>query len=495
MNALGLRGACPGLSAPMQTGDGLLVRLMPAAPVPLDAMAGFCEAARRHGNGTIEVSARGSLQVRGLTPHSAPLFASAVAELGIAAQEGVPVIAGFDVTGADLASPVKDDAVGMGPGDVAADLRRAIANAGLTLPPKVSVVVDGEGGLHLDAVTADVRLRAAQSSRGPQFGMPGFYLGVGGDGASAVWLGTVAAADVAHPVLGLLRMIAARGVRAAEILRTEGVEAFAAVAAALVAPASAPPRRMPAEMIGLHSRPDGTISAGIGLAFGHTHADALAEIVRLAATGGARAVWPLPDRALLLIGASAPDALKITLAAQQLGFVVHADDPRRRIAACPGAPACLSGLIPARAVALALAPLLASIGAGSRGPFAAPSAVVEEGPGGGSAGRSTQVHHGTPRSPQSLGETVAALLRHELAHTAVDQVIGERRDIALHISGCPKGCAHPMPAALTVVGTPRGCGVVHHGCACETPRHYLDPANLSAGIGQPATQTGEAAHG
>jgi precorrin-3B synthase len=492
MTALGLRGACPGLSAPMQTGDGLLVRLMPAAPIPLDAMAGFCEAARRHGNGTIEISARGSLQVRGLTPCSAPLFASAVAELGIAVHAGVPVIVGFDVTGADLlASHVKDDGVGVGPLDVAADLRRAIDNAELTLPPKVSVVVDGGGGLHLDAVTADVRLRAAQSR--PRFGTLRFYLGVGGDGASAVWLGRVAAADVAHPVLGLLRIIAARGVRAAEIVRTEGVEAFSSVAAALIGPASAPPRRMPAEMIGLHSGLDGTISAGIGLAFGHTHADALAEILRLAATGGARAVWPLPDRALLLIGACAPDALKITVAAHELGFVVQADDPRRRIAACPGAPACLSGLIPARALALALAPLLAPIGARSPTPFP----TVEEGPDGGPTSWSTHVPRGsTPtRSPQSGGEKFAALLRHQLAHSAVEQVIGQRRDIALHISGCAKGCAHPMPAALTLVGTPRGCGVVHHGCACGTPRHYLDPANLSDGIGRLATQTGEAAHG
>jgi precorrin-3B synthase len=494
MNALGLRGACPGLSAPMQTGDGLLVRLMPAAPIPLDAMARFCEAARRHGNGTVEVSARGSLQVRGLTPRSAPLFASAVAELGIAAHEGVPVIAGFDATGADrLASHVKNDGVGVGPADVAADLRRAIANAGLTLPPKVSVVVDGGGGLHLDAVTADVRLRAAQSSRLPRSGTLRFYLGVGGDDVSAVWLGTVAAADVADPVLDLLRIIAARGVRAAEIARTEGVEAFACVAATLIGPASAPPRRMPAEMIGLHPGLDGTISVGIGLAFGHTHADPLAEILRLAATGGARAVWPLPDRALLLIGASAPDALKIMVTAHELGFVVQADDPRRRIAACPGAPACLSGLIPARALALALAPLLASIGAGSP----TPSPMVEEGEDGGAASWRTRVPPGSnrTRSPQSGGEKFAALLRHQLAHTAVEQVIGRGRGIALHISGCPKGCAHPMPAALTLVGTPRGCGVVHHGRACGTPRHYLDPANLSDGIGRPATQTGEAAHG
>src|SRR5262252_7726152 len=117
MSAPHVRGICPGLSVPMPTGDGLLVRLMPTAPVHLDAMIGFCEAARRHGNGTIEISTRGSLQVRGLTPRSAPLFASALAELGIAAHEGVPVIGSFDLQG------------GVNTADVTAALRRVIADA------------------------------------------------------------------------------------------------------------------------------------------------------------------------------------------------------------------------------------------------------------------------------------------------------------------------------------------------------------------------------
>ena len=47
--------------------------------MPLDAFVGLCAAARRHGNGIMEVTARGSLQVRGLTPRSAPLFAAEVA--------------------------------------------------------------------------------------------------------------------------------------------------------------------------------------------------------------------------------------------------------------------------------------------------------------------------------------------------------------------------------------------------------------------------------
>jgi len=87
------RGACPRLSEPMQTGDGLLVRIVTAGPIPLDGFTRLCAIANEHGNGVMEISARGSLQVRGLTPLSAPLFAKDVASLDIELCEGVPVIA------------------------------------------------------------------------------------------------------------------------------------------------------------------------------------------------------------------------------------------------------------------------------------------------------------------------------------------------------------------------------------------------------------------
>jgi precorrin-3B synthase len=45
-------------------------------------------------------------------------------------------------------------------------------------------------------------------------------------------------------------------------------------------------------------------------------------------------------------------------AAARLGFIVEADDPRRRIVACPGSPSCASGLIAARTIAAELAPRL-----------------------------------------------------------------------------------------------------------------------------------------
>jgi precorrin-3B synthase len=448
MNASRRRGACPGLSAPIPTGDGLLVRLMPAEPVPLDAFVGFCEAARQHGNGTIEISARGSLQVRGLTPYSAPLFASAIAELGIVTHEGVPVIAGADpaIHRANIplaermdtrAKPAHDDSIQsentlVNIVDTAAELRRALADAGLVLSPKVSVLVDGGGPLHLDALSADIRLRAVGLSQQIRF-----CVGLGGDGASATWVGSIAPTDVVGTVLSLLAVIAAHGpaARAADILRAEGVGAFHTGLAAPIAPPSTPPQRMPAEMVGLHVAYDGTMAVGIGLSFGHSRADTLAELVRIAAGVGARAVRPAPDRAMLLNGVAAKDAVDLTTAAEQLGFVSHADDPRRRIAACPGTPACASGLISARALASALTPTLERF----------------LGPG--------------------------------------------RNGISVHISGCQKGCACPMPAALTLVGTPRGCGIVHNGAARATPGHYVDPADLAAEISRIAADTSEATHG
>ena len=48
------RGACPALSAPMKTGDGLLVRLNPVAGGLSPAqLIGLCEAAEAYGNGVV----------------------------------------------------------------------------------------------------------------------------------------------------------------------------------------------------------------------------------------------------------------------------------------------------------------------------------------------------------------------------------------------------------------------------------------------------------
>lgn len=417
MTAPHRRDACPGLSAPMPTGDGLLVRFMPTECIALDAFMAICAAARTHGNGAVEITARGSLQVRGLTPRSAPLLASAIAALDIAAVDGVPVIA----------DPLSDDPHAIiDSAGLAATLRRAVADARLVLAPKVSVVVDGGGRLHLDSLAADVRLRAIGVAQAPRL-----HLALGGDARSAIPLGSIAPDTAADVVVRLLGAIAAQGrkARAADVLRTDGIDAFHSIVDGRIAAASDLLPRPPAEAIGRHPLRDGAIAVGVALAFGHAHADALTQLARIAAMHRVRSVRPAPDRALLLIGVAKEDAATLATAAEGLGFVARADDPRRRIVACPGMPDCASGLIAARALATEIAPHLPS------------------------------------------------------------------RNETIHISGCAKGCAHPAPAALTVVGTERGCGIVRHGSARATPRYCIDAADLVAEVVRISADTSEAVHG
>ena len=90
MSAALRRGACPSLAAPMRTGDGWLARLSFTEGLTGAQLAGLAAVAARLGNGLIEVTARGSLQIRGLA-EGAPL-AAAVAPLGLPLAEGVPMV-------------------------------------------------------------------------------------------------------------------------------------------------------------------------------------------------------------------------------------------------------------------------------------------------------------------------------------------------------------------------------------------------------------------
>jgi precorrin-3B synthase len=381
------RGACPGLSAPMATGDGLLARLTPIGTIGLDAFAGLCAAARRHGNGAIEITARGSIQIRGLSANSSGPFAENIAPLDIAA-DGVPMIA--------------DPLAGLDPHEVidtsmvAADLRRALAPLADKLSPKVSVAVDGGGVLHLDALAADIRLRAGLWS-----GARCFHLAVGGDAATAQPVGAVDAAQAIDATTTLLDVVAAQGheARARDIVVHNGVGIFRAAIADRLIDVSMPAPRAAAEPIGTHALRDGRVAVGVGFAFGHTDAEILQRLLDAAKEAGAAGLRTAPGRALLVIGLVPERAARLAAAALDLGFIVDARDPRRRVVACAGAPICAAGEIPARALA-------------------------------------------------PLATRAAALLN--------------PTDV-IHVSGCAKGCAHPRSAAMTAIGRAGQCDLLVDG--------------------------------
>lgn len=150
------RGWCPTLYQPMASGDGLLVRVKPpgACLSPAAARA-LADAAARFGNGVVELTQRGNLQVRGLAEAGVAGFAAAVVQAGLADPD--PAV---EARRAVMPPPLLGCDPGLAPG--AAALTAALEAAFATdprlaaLPPKFAVAVDAGGVLGGRAVAADL---------------------------------------------------------------------------------------------------------------------------------------------------------------------------------------------------------------------------------------------------------------------------------------------------------------------------------------------------
>jgi precorrin-3B synthase len=391
----------------------LLVRLLPIGTIALDAFAALCAGARQHGNGIIEVTSRGSIQIRGLSAASAPRFGAAVAALGIAAEDGIPVLIN------PLAGLDAEDIIDAGA--LAADLRLALARSSLArrLSAKVSVAIDGGGALDLDGIAVDVRLRAEAVD-----GVAALCVSVGGDGRNAAHLGCVAGRDGVEVATRLLEVLAQRGrvARMRDVVAADGITVFhSAVADLIIHDGAARSESRSSDAIGLHPLRDGTFAYGVGLAFGHADAISLQRLTEAAETAGTRGIRAAPGRALISVGLTQQAASSFTAAAEALGFIVGAHDPRRHVVACAGAPICASAHIAARAV-----------------------------------------------SPQ-------------IAAAAASHLDGSFK---IHVSGCAKGCAHPAPAALTVVGTAAGCAFISNGSTRDAPFAAVATNELPAAVAE-----------
>ena len=347
MTPISRRNACPTIARPMETGDGLLARLPPTGPLSADAIRVVGEAAQRFGNGIIEVTARGSIQVRGLTAATTPHFAEALAAARFT--DARPAILAPPLAGHD-----PEEIIDVRPLVLA--LRDAVAakDLGAQLAAKTSVAIDGGGALHLDAIDADVRLVATSDSA--------FRLAVGGTAATAHPVGVAAADRAVDAALAVLRMIADLGPGA----RGRDLYPSAVLARVDAGPediAAAP--RPPAEAVGTHALRNGTVAVGVGLPFGQTDAAILAALVDAAQNCGAVAFAPAEGRSLLALGIAGDRIARFRDRATALGFIVGPDDPRRSVVACAGAPACSAGLMPARAIAAEVAGAAAPILDGS----------------------------------------------------------------------------------------------------------------------------------
>ncbi|WP_207897515.1 precorrin-3B synthase [Rhizobium sp. PP-F2F-G48] len=330
------RGACPTLASPMQTGDGLLARLRPASGVfTAEAFLALLDAADAFGTGRLDITARGNLQIRGLRGETVAPLSAAIARAGIVSCEGIavetPPLAGLDPTEIADARPV------------AGTLSARVRDSGFDLAPKLAIVVDGGGRLHLDGVAADIRLKATAIEGGASWHLlvAGRQTGLSGSADAMI-----------EAAMAVVAEIAACGPAA----RARDLPAYGASApVSSLAGRKASPSPVAMFDLGAH------VVRGVAPAFGQAEAQVLRRLVVAALSYGFSQVRLAPGRALLLVGPAGSDSAALVPIARSLGFAVDAGDPVLRIDACAGAAGCASGRIDTHATAtrlIAQAPVL-----------------------------------------------------------------------------------------------------------------------------------------
>ena len=367
-----VKGWCPGALRPMPTGDGLLARVrISAGRLSLDQAEALAACARDCGNGTIEVSSRGNLQLRGVAEAKLnELQARLAAERLIDADPATERVRNI------VASPLSDvdpqALLDVTPIVAALEARLAIDENLRALPGKFGFVIDAGGRWPLGDVEADVRFEAFGGREGVRFAVwlarapppaPPRKNGEGsprrrssplpapcGEGSGVGRAATCAivpphnlpdvAARLARAFLTLAGPEPDAPRRMRELVQRHGAAAIFAAAGLAADAVIAPPRaESPRATVGVLALGE---RAGLGAAppFGRMRAEAFAELARAARAERASGLRLTPWRTIVAVGLEASRAPRLAKQLAALGFIVAPDDPRLGVVVCPGAPAC-----------------------------------------------------------------------------------------------------------------------------------------------------------
>lgn len=376
------RGWCPSLFEPMASGDGLLVRVKPrVGGFSADQARTVAMAAALYGSGRIEVTNRANLQIRGLTAATVPLFAVAMVEAGLASQDQAVE------RRRNILVPSGEAPRALG---VAAQLEQWLENdaALAPLPAKFGFAV-GDGTQAAYGPGADILVVLGDEA-------PRVVL-AGARGATPVDQPLAAVRALTHAFLELAGAVSPPARRMKALVAAIGAPAIFAKAGLQATECDRPIDPPSPRQVGSAAG-----AFGLGLPFGAADAGMLRAVADLAEQFGDGRLRTTSARTLVLMGVQA-DVATLTATAAQAGFIVDPEDPRLRITACVGKPACACAAVNVRTAA---------------------------------------------------GQLAAVW----------------RGDGALHVSGCAKGCAHPGPASITLVGTVDAYDVILDGRASDRPQ-------------------------
>jgi precorrin-3B synthase len=319
MNAGAIKGWCPGIWQPMQSGDGLVVRIRPReGRIDAEQAAGIAELAECYGNGLIDLTGRANLQIRGVSEDSHPSLIERLGQLrlldpepDIEARRNI-LIAPFWTAGDELIS-------------IAGELERALVNGPARLPAKFGFAVDCGKERVLSGASADVRIERDVDGQlivradGVEFGR------------AVPRNGAVTAA------LGLAEWFVFSG----------GAKTGRGRMATHIADGATLPQNLcgHARLAPKRAAPDPGLTphgALFGVAFGQLTSGALNWLAQKATD-----IRMTPWRLMLAEGVHEMPACE--------GFITHADDPLLRVVACSGAPRCREAHADTRALARTLA--------------------------------------------------------------------------------------------------------------------------------------------
>ncbi len=334
------KGWCPGALRPMQTGDGLLVRVRPrAGSYSLEALSAIADTAARFGSGEIDLTNRANVQLRGLHEDTYAEAISALAAAGLiddnAEAEAVRNVVVDPLSGID---PTRMD---MRP--LAAALERCVVeNTALhALPGKFGFALNGSAASKISAdivVTArDALSCVVQLDRGA--GQTAAIVGYADAVDAAVRLAQTFQ-DVAKENPEIRRMRDAMAVVSeAEFFARSGLQGVYHMTAAPEQDATL------AGFIGPGAAP---FAVGIGFPFGRIGAGELRLLCDGAAVVGCSDVRPSTQRVLVVPVRNSEDARDLLGMAQSLGLITDPVDARLNFDVCPGAPVCRNATTPTR---------------------------------------------------------------------------------------------------------------------------------------------------
>jgi precorrin-3B synthase len=410
MTALGFkRGWCPSLRRAMESGDGWLVRVRPREAVITAAVArAVAEASARYGNGRIEITNRANLQIRGLRPETIAPFVAAMEAVGAADEaEGLPACLVSPLAGADPdTAPETLEILRTIQAAVARGLRYPVARG---LPCTVARGLDPRAYplRRPDGTEAPGRVDARHEAA---------HDDGNGFGAPLPGLppkfGFLIDGGGVLPLAGLSLDITLRAADGLWCLNDAAVPSgeAAARALALAAELAARPRQV---------RPRSATPPRLGF---HAYGDGTQGAVLLAPPFGQL---------------HAPQLAALADLATRHGDGALRPTPWKSLA--------IAGV--ARTEAAALGRVAAGLG------------LIAE-PSDPRLGIVTCA--GAPACARGAADTQAAAAALAASRRADDPL--------LHLSGCAKGCAHPGPAAVTLVGTAGGFDLIRDGRPGDVPR-------------------------